>query len=114
MGAPPWCAGCSTSSTSWWTSRTRPPTPRPRSRSMARAPLLPIGLLNGGADGGGMVPPHNLSELWTALEHVRQDPDESLDDLMEVLPGPDFSTGGGAWGPDAVRALHAPRAAAPG
>src|SRR3972149_5995352 len=62
---------------------------------LARAPLLPIGLLNGGADGDAVVPPHNLSELWTALEHVWQDPNESLDDLMEVLPGPDFPTGGG-------------------
>jgi DNA gyrase subunit A len=76
-----------------------------------RAPLLPIGLLNGGADGDAVVPPHNLSELWTALEHVRQDPDESLDDLMEVLPGPDFPTGGVIWGTGSVRELYATGAA---
>ncbi len=72
-----------------------------------RAPLLPIGLLNGSDDGDALIPPHNLSELWTALEHVRQDPAESLDDLMEVLPGPDFQTGAVIWGAEAVRELYA-------
>ncbi len=72
-----------------------------------RAPLLPIGLLNGSAEGDVLIPSHNLSELWTALEHLRQDPDESLDDLMEVLPGPDFPTGGVIWGTEPIRELYA-------
>jgi DNA gyrase/topoisomerase IV subunit A len=71
-----------------------------------RPPLLPIGLLNGRTDGDAVIPPHNLSELWTAMEHLRQDPDESLDDLMEVMPGPDFPSGGVIWGPGSVRELY--------
>lgn len=72
-----------------------------------RAPLLPIGLLNGNDEGDALIPSHNLSELWTALEHLRQDPAESLDDLMEVLPGPDFPTGAVIWGIDPIRELYA-------
>ncbi|MFZ5861233.1 MAG: DNA gyrase subunit A [Nitrospirota bacterium] len=71
-----------------------------------RPPLLPLGLLNGRLDGAPMIPSHNLSELWTAMEHVRQDPDESLDDLMAVMPGPDFPSGGVIWGVEAVRRLY--------
>jgi DNA gyrase subunit A len=71
-----------------------------------RPALLPIGLLNGRLDGAPMVPSHNLSELWTAMEHVRQDPDESLDDLMAVMPGPDFPSGGVIWGTKDIRQLY--------
>lgn len=71
-----------------------------------RAPLLPIGLLNGQEESDAIVPPHNLSELWTAMEHIRQTPDESLDDLLEVLPGPDFPTGGVIWGLEPIRQLY--------
>jgi DNA gyrase/topoisomerase IV subunit A len=71
-----------------------------------RPPLLPLGLLNGRLDGAPIVPSHNLSELWTAMEHIRQDPDESLEDLMAVMPGPDFPTGGVIWGVEAIRQLY--------
>jgi len=71
-----------------------------------RPPLLPLGLLNGAMDDRGMIPSHNLSELWTAMEHLRQDPLEPLDDLMEVLPGPDFPRGGVIWGIGPVRELY--------
>jgi DNA gyrase/topoisomerase IV subunit A len=71
-----------------------------------RPPLLPIGLLNGRIDSAPMSPPHNLSELWTAMEHLRQDPDESLDDVMAVMPGPDFPSGGVIWGTDSIRELY--------
>lgn len=71
-----------------------------------RAPLLPIGLLNGDLEHDVIVPSHHLSELWTAMEHIRQSPDESLDDLLEVLPGPDFPTGGVIWGIEGIRQLY--------
>lgn len=71
-----------------------------------RAPMLPLGLLNGAMDDRGLIPSHNLSELWTAMEHLRQDPHEPLDDLMEVLPGPDFPGGGVIWGIGPVRELY--------
>jgi len=84
---------------------------RPSDRSgtllpLDRAPLLPLGLLNGAMDDRGLIPSHNLSELWTAMEHLRQDPREQLDDLMEVLPGPDFPSGGVIWGTGPVRELY--------
>ncbi|MFZ5877082.1 MAG: DNA gyrase subunit A [Nitrospirota bacterium] len=71
-----------------------------------RPPLLPLGLLNGRLDGSPVVPSHNLSELWTAMEHLRQDPQESLDELMTVMPGPDFPAGGVIWGAADVRQLY--------
>lgn len=71
-----------------------------------KAPLLPVSLLNGVLlPDGTEVPSHNLEELWTAYEYIRQDPEIMLDDLIEVLPGPDFAPGGVVGGPDAIRSL---------
>ncbi|MDW8267297.1 MAG: DNA gyrase subunit A, partial [Gemmataceae bacterium] len=55
-------------------------------------------LLVNGSDGiaVGMAtesPPHNLREVCDALIKVIDQPDVSLAELMEVLPGPDFPTG---------------------
>jgi len=72
-----------------------------------RAPLLPIALLNGlSLADGTEIPAHNLEELWMAIEHLRQDPRIPLADLMEILPGPDFSAGGVVGGTDAIRKLY--------
>jgi DNA gyrase subunit A len=56
-------------------------------------------LLVNGSDGiaVGMatdVPPHNLREACDAVIKVIDDPGVSLTELMEILPGPDFPTGG--------------------
>jgi DNA gyrase subunit A len=56
-------------------------------------------LLVNGSDGiaVGMatdIPPHNLGEVCDALIKLIDDPDVSIVQLMEVLPGPDFPTGG--------------------
>ena len=40
------------------------------------------------------MPPHNLGEVVDALLVLLVRPDASLDDVMKVLPGPDFPTGG--------------------
>jgi len=40
------------------------------------------------------LPPHNLAEVVDALTLFIRNPDCTLADLMEVLPGPDFPTGG--------------------
>ena len=40
------------------------------------------------------IPPHNLGEVVDALIHLARNPDANLDELMEILPGPDFPTGG--------------------
>jgi DNA gyrase subunit A len=40
------------------------------------------------------IPPHNLSEVVDALVMVLKNPEATLEEIMEVLPGPDFPTGG--------------------
>lgn len=40
------------------------------------------------------IPPHNLVELCRATELVIDNPEVSIDEIMEVMPAPDFPTGG--------------------
>ena len=40
------------------------------------------------------IPPHNLGEVCDALDMVIENPECSIAELMSVLPGPDFPTGG--------------------
>ena len=40
------------------------------------------------------IPPHNLKELGEAINHLVDNPDANVDDLMEFVKGPDFPTGG--------------------
>lgn len=40
------------------------------------------------------IPPHNLGELITATELVIDDPKVSIEEILTVMPGPDFPTGG--------------------
>lgn len=40
------------------------------------------------------IPPHNLSEMVDALVMLINNPDATVEELMSVLPGPDFPTGG--------------------
>jgi DNA gyrase subunit A len=56
-------------------------------------------LLVNGADGiaVGMatsIPPHNLTEVCNAIIKVIDTPSVSIDDLIKIVPGPDFPTGG--------------------
>lgn len=44
------------------------------------------------------IPPHNLSEVVDALIHLSANPDATTDDLLEFVQGPDFPTGGIAFG----------------
>ena len=53
------------------------------------------------------VPPHNLRELVDALALVVRNPDCTLDDLLEVMPGPDFPTGAIICGREGIRAGYA-------
>jgi DNA gyrase subunit A len=59
---------------------------------------LPNLLVNGsGGIAVGMatnIPPHNLNEVVDACLHMLQHPDASVDDLMEIVPAPDFPTAG--------------------
>ena len=40
------------------------------------------------------IPPHNLGELIDACCMLLDDPEASVERLMECVPGPDFPTGG--------------------
>lgn len=40
------------------------------------------------------IPPHNVDELCAALLHLIKHPSASLEKLVEMIPGPDFPTGG--------------------
>src|SRR6184192_1022641 len=40
------------------------------------------------------VPPHNLSEVVDALQHLIDNPEATIDDLLQFIKGPDFPTGG--------------------
>lgn len=40
------------------------------------------------------IPPHNVREVCSAILAVLDDPEISLTDLLEIVPGPDFPTGG--------------------
>ena len=56
------------------------------------------------------IPPHNLGEVCDALKLVVDDPDVSIGEIMEVLPGPDFPTGGIICGRSGIhRAYHTGR-----
>jgi len=45
------------------------------------------------------IPPHNLTELCDAISLYIDKPKVEIDDLMEIVTGPDFPTGGFAMGP---------------
>ncbi len=49
------------------------------------------------------IPPHNLAEVCDALIRVIDDPDVSIDELLEICPGPDFPTGGIICGRQGIR-----------
>ncbi len=49
------------------------------------------------------VPPHNLGEVIDAVCLRIDHPDCTLDELMEVIPGPDFPTGGTIMGTQGIR-----------
>lgn len=49
------------------------------------------------------IPPHNLREICDALVRVIDEPDVSIDELMELVPGPDFPTGGMICGRSGLR-----------
>jgi DNA gyrase subunit A len=49
------------------------------------------------------IPPHNLREVCDALIRVIDDPDVSIDELIEIVQGPDFPTGGVVCGRTGIR-----------
>jgi DNA gyrase subunit A len=53
------------------------------------------------------IPPHNLGEVIDALQLLIDDPECSLEQLMEHIQGPDFPTGGIIMGRAGIRAAYA-------
>jgi len=53
------------------------------------------------------IPPHNLGELLDATLHQIDNPDCTVDDLLEFIKGPDFPTGGIIYGKESMRTAYA-------
>ena len=101
---------CSTTSTR---------TPSISSRTMTRRKFEPVvlparfpNLLVNGAGGiaVGMatnIPPHNLGEAIDAVLAFMDKPDITLEELLELIPGPDFPTAGSILGRAGIRSAYA-------
>jgi len=72
---------------------------------------LPNLLINGSAGiAVGMatnIPPHNLSEVCDGITMLLDDPDATIEQLIQVIPGPDFPTGGTIVGREGIQAAYA-------
>jgi DNA gyrase subunit A len=53
------------------------------------------------------IPPHNLNELVDATIEQIDNPEATLDDLLQHVKGPDFPTGGIVYGQDSLRMAYA-------
>ena len=53
------------------------------------------------------IPPHNLGELLDATMHQIDNPDATIDDLLQFVKGPDFPTGGVIYGKESIRTAYA-------
>ncbi len=73
----------------------------------ARFPNLLVNGITGIAVGMATnIPPHNLSEVIDATSLLMDNPDVTTNELMEVLPGPDFPTGGLVMGKSGIRRAY--------
>jgi len=52
------------------------------------------------------IPPHNLGEIIDACMALIDDPALGIDDLISIIPGPDFPTGGTILGRQGIRAAY--------
>jgi len=82
--------------------------------SLEEPMVLPAGfpqLLINGSSGiaVGMatnIPPHNLTEICNATIHLIDNPDCSITNLLEFIPGPDFPTAGIIYGTAGIRSAY--------
>ena len=73
----------------------------------ARFPNLLVNGVTGIAVGMATnIPPHNLTEVISALHILMKNPDATTADLMEAIPGPDFPTGGLVMGKSGIRKAY--------
>ncbi|GEM01320.1 topoisomerase-4 subunit A [Halolactibacillus halophilus] len=52
------------------------------------------------------IPPHNLNEVIDAVIKKIDAPDVTIDELIELIPGPDFPTGGIIQGADGIKQAY--------
>jgi DNA gyrase subunit A len=65
----------------------------------ARLPNLLVGGSSGIAVGMTTnIPPHNIDEICDAIVYLIDNPQATVEDLMELVKGPDFPTGATIWG----------------
>ena len=73
--------------------------------------ILPSLLVNGAAGiAVGMatnMAPHNLSEVCDGIIALIENPDSTVEDLMEFIQAPDFPTGAHIWGLEGVKSAYA-------
>lgn len=73
----------------------------------ARFPNLLVNGASGIAVGMATnIPTHNLGEVIDAIHVLMKNPDATTGDLMKVLPGPDFPTGGVVMGKSGIRKAY--------
>ncbi len=73
----------------------------------ARLPNLLVNGASGIAVGMATnIPTHNLGEVISAIHVLMDNPDATTEDLMKVLPGPDFPTGGVVMGKSGIRKAY--------
>lgn len=53
------------------------------------------------------IPPHNLNEVMGALIHLIENPDATVEDLMQFVKGPDFPTGGMIYDIETIKTAYA-------
>jgi DNA gyrase subunit A len=84
-----------------------PTTMAPKKNPWCLPTRLPNLLVNGsGGIAVGMatnIPPHNLNEVVDACLHLLKNPEASIDELMEIVPAPDFPTAGIIYGINGVK-----------
>ena len=52
------------------------------------------------------VPPHNMTEIVLGLQLLIENPDVTIDQLLEVIPGPDFPTAGSIQGTAGIKSAY--------
>ncbi len=73
----------------------------------SRFPHLLVNGSNGIAVGMATnIPPHNLTEVINGIIAVIDNPEITIDELMEYIPGPDFPTGAQIMGTSGIRAAY--------
>jgi len=74
----------------------------------ARLPNLLVNGSSGIAVGMATnIPPHNLSEVCDAISYLIDNPEADVDDLMKIVKGPDFPTGGIILGRQGIKSAYA-------